>query len=570
MKKKKDGIFSLKWGLSVAVALCWLLPIVIVVSMSGFLLKRNYEQHVEHTVEAGTQRAMEQVELRIDSAIEASKAASYEGEIQKSYRAYQQTGNRAMLYRDVKDYLSRAYSRDRNFKGVFLVFLDQPEEDYGYVISKGSSSREMLEHYRDRARDVLLETAGSMDTGIAFRMIDGELYMVRNLMDIDFRPYGVLTMLCDTEILFQSLQTIASLTAARITLDDVAIPVTGLQDLQGDRKLVTDYTSQVAGHTLVFQAQTVQPNLWGAMPVLRGAVGLVTLLVVPLVLLAVMLFYQHVTKPVAVLVEASSRVEAGERGYQITERPQTQEFRRLTRHFNSMSTELKSQFERLYLEQQSLQEARIKALPSQINPHFLGNTLEIINWEARLAENDKVSAMIEALSTMLDAAIGRDGRSMITLREELTYVDAYLYIIQQRMGDRLSVRKEIDDSLLEQLIPRLILQPLVENAVEHDISRSRGSELIIRVYHEDRTLFIQVEHEGTITEEDRKNIDRLLNPDNFNQKGQVGIRNLNQRLRLICGDRGRLTIEQIAQGRILASICLPYLPENVQRQEIHK
>ena len=69
-----------------------------------------------------------------------------------------------------------------------------------------------------------------------------------------------------------------------------------------------------------------------------------------------------------------------------------------------MSTELKSQFERLYLEQQSLQEARIKALQSQINPHFPGNTLEIINWEARLAENDKVSAMIEALSTMLDAA----------------------------------------------------------------------------------------------------------------------------------------------------------------------
>ena len=570
MKKKKDGIFSLKWGLSLAVALCWLLPIAIVVSVSGYLLSNNYERQIRHNVEAGTRRAMEQVELRVDSAIEASKAASYEGEIQDAYRRYLENGNQAMLYRDVTDYFSRAYSRDRNFKGVFLTFLDEPEEDYYYVISKGSSSREILRHYREQAREALLEVAGSMDTGITFRMIGGELYMVRNLLNADFQSYGVLTMLCDRQELFQSLETVNNLTAARLTLDGVVIPVTGLEDLQGEKQAAAEYFSQVEGHALTFQAQTVQPNLWGAMPDLRWAVAVVTLLAVPLVLLAVTLFYRHVTKPVSVLVEASNRVEAGERGYQITEEPRTQEFRRLTRHFNSMSTELKNQFERLYLEQQSLQEARIKALQSQINPHFLGNTLEIINWEARLAENDKVSAMIEALSTMLDAAIGRDGRSMISLREELTYVDAYLYIIQQRMGDRLTVRKEIDETMLDQLIPRLILQPLVENAVEHDISRSRGSELIIRVYHEDRTLFIQVEHEGTITGEDRKNIDRLLNPDNFNQKGQVGIRNLNQRLRLICGGKGRLSIEQIAEGRILASICLPFLSENGSRQEIHK
>ena len=76
------------------------------------------------------------------------------------------------------------------------------------------------------------------------------------------------------------------------------------------------------------------------------------------------------------------------------------------------------------------------ALQSQINPHFLNNTLEIINWEARLSDNRKVSAMIEALSTMLEATLNRKKRHMVALSEELSYVDAYLYIISQRLGER--------------------------------------------------------------------------------------------------------------------------------------
>ena len=81
------------------------------------------------------------------------------------------------------------------------------------------------------------------------------------------------------------------------------------------------------------------------------------------------------------------------------------------------------------------QRAQIKALQSQINPHFLNNTLEIINWEARIEGNDRVSAMIEALSTMLNAALDRDGRTQIPLKEELGYVEAYLYIIRERLGE---------------------------------------------------------------------------------------------------------------------------------------
>ena len=97
-----------------------------------------------------------------------------------------------------------------------------------------------------------------------------------------------------------------------------------------------------------------------------------------------------------------------------------------------------------------------ETLKAQINPHFLNNTLEIINWEARLADNEQVCSMIEALSTMLDAAVGRDGRSQAPLSEELKYVDAYLYITKERLGERLTVSREIEKSMLGCQIPRLM------------------------------------------------------------------------------------------------------------------
>ena len=147
----------------------------------------------------------------------------------------------------------------------------------------------------------------------------------------------------------------------------------------------------------------------------------------------------------------------------------------------------------------TLQQAKIRALQSQINPHFLNNTLEIINWEARLADNERVCSMIEALSTMLDAAIGRDGRAQIPLAEELQYVDAYLYITKERLGDRLTLRREIDEAMLPVRIPRLMLQPIVENAVEHDLSR-RGGELCLRaVPQKDGRLLFEIEHDGEMT-----------------------------------------------------------------------
>ena len=130
---------------------------------------------------------------------------------------------------------------------------------------------------------------------------------------------------------------------------------------------------------------------------------------------------------------------------------------------------LKYQFDHIYEEELALEDARIMALQSHINPHFMNNTLEIINWEARLAGNDKVSEMISSLGTLLDAALDRKKQPEVPLKEELTYVKAYLFIMKERFGKRLEVTLEIPEELYQEKVPRLILQPVIENAIAHGV-----------------------------------------------------------------------------------------------------
>ena len=153
---------------------------------------------------------------------------------------------------------------------------------------------------------------------------------------------------------------------------------------------------------------------------------------------------------------------------------------------------------------------------------------------------------------MLDAAVGRDGRSQAPLSEELKYVDAYLYITKERLGERLTVSREIEESMLGCQIPRLMLQPIIENAVEHDISRS-GGELCIRAYRSGGLCF-EIEHEGQLSDSDWDSVRRSLDSGKpFDPErqhgGSVGIRNVNQRLRLITAASSARPITPLPEPR---------------------
>lgn len=556
MKKTK---ISLRTGLLTAIAVCWLVPIVTVVTLMSILLGNSYRQSVRQEVSAEAENAVERVQMYLQNAVDDSKQVSYDGVVRSAYREYLQDGVSISLYRSVNDYLSQRLPRDRKYQAVFVNFWTD-EVPQPYVLSSGATGREVTRAFQEHADEILAGMADT-DTDIRFFLPDGKLYMARNLLDSSFNAYATVVMMFDTAYIFEPLEALDAAGGVNVTVGGCAFhlgPEGALEEREDQRAAIRplEFSAPVDGCDFSVTVRTEEYNFWEVNPWLGWAVAAAAALVLPFLIAAIALFGRHVSAPMQILAQANVHVRSGERGYQIGVEPPNADFARLYDNFNEMSRELEKQFERSLLEQRATQQAQIKALQYQINPHFLNNTLEIINWESRMAGNERVSAMIEALSTMLDAALDRDNQSKIRLRDELGYVDAYLYIIRERLGEGFHACKEIDESLLDQTIPRLILQPIVENAVEHDITARRGGKLWVRARRGEDRVILEVEHDGAMTEADRKSIDGLL-AENAPEGSQVGLRNVCRRLRLLYGPEAELSIGETGRGTILASIGLP-------------
>ena len=535
--------------------LCWLVPILLLLATFGILLEETYQRSARQELDGTAQFAVLQLKTELENAINDSKSVSYDGVIRSAYRSYRESRNKIALYHSLNDYLRDNFSRSGTYRAVFLAFWDQQINGV-YAYGAGESGSALIQDCR-MATEEILQIMRSEDTQTCFLLIHGNLYLTRNLLDSHFEPYASIVMMLRPSAFFSQLSVLGAAEDVQLRIDELCFRYDGeniVKEEEKDRGY--RYEEVVDGHPFCLRVEEAKYNAWKEHPELSWAAAGAALLVLPLLVLLWLLWRRHVGKPVETLVEANVKVQAGERGYEITQHAPNAEFETLFEHFNDMSSEMKEQFERSYLEQQASQRAQIKALQSQINPHFLNNTLEIINWEARMAGNDRVGAMIEALSTMLNAALDRDGRTQIALREELSYMDAYLYIIRERLGESFCVHKQIDESLLPRQVPRLILQPIAENAVEHDLARHGGGNLWLRVYRADHRLVLEVEHDGSMTDKDRERIaDQLEGEGEISSS--VGIRNVSKRLKLIYGKDGALSLDETDHGTILARISFP-------------
>ncbi len=576
MEQKIPGrAVSLKWRLVTIVLLCWVLPVLLILAVVGAYSYSQVKQQIADTITVSAQNAATMVRAGLENALSDSRAASYDPTIRSAYAAYQNDGDKVVLYDTLIDYLTRQYRYNDMFTTTMLFFLDEPDSIYYINNNANAGAYGFVRNYVSTVHPAVIARSNEIGTNIRFIAHDETLYMVRNLVDSSFIPYATLVMQIDKAILFRELTGIVWLTDATVTLDGASVTVFGsgarapqngrlvnfMQYEENDGLVTLGLTQKLEQHEVSYFLRVDSSDLLDQLSTMQKLLLPISIFVIPLLIIAILAFNRLVSRPVERLVEAAAIIEKGELGYQATDIPSSLEFRYLYERFNSMSMSMKEQFERSYYEQLALQDSRMKALQSQINPHFLNNTLEIINWEARMAGNLNVSKMIEALSTLLSAATARGGNPMTHLSEELAFVDAYLYIISVRMGKRLNVIKEIDEALLPLLVPRLIMQPVVENAVEHGITPRQRGTLTLRVYAHEETLRLEVENDGGMSDADKVAVGRLLSEENpeedVSKPGQVGIRNVNQRLKLLYGSTAGLTIEETNAGSTLARISLP-------------
>ncbi|SKB56025.1 Histidine kinase [Lachnospiraceae bacterium] len=191
--------------------------------------------------------------------------------------------------------------------------------------------------------------------------------------------------------------------------------------------------------------------------------------------------------------------------------------------------------------------AEYKALQAQINPHFLYNTLETMSSIARRRNCAEVSELCLALSSMFRYSIGvRD--SIVPLQREVEHIRNYLYVMTTRMQNDIEIEVDIKSSHMSLMMPKLILQPVVENAMKHGLSQIRGEKkLAIRTVEEGEKVHIIVEDNGTGMDSDEMN--RWLNSkEKEEQKDSIGLRNIHKRLQLIFGVQYGLMVEDCMAG----------------------
>lgn len=275
---------------------------------------------------------------------------------------------------------------------------------------------------------------------------------------------------------------------------------------------------------------------------------------------------KHIENPIQAMVEGSREVESGKIGTTIEVEPMPNaEFEFLAESFNNMSEKVKQLFDTVYTEQLARKDAQIAALQAQINPHFLNNTLEMMNWQARMNQDLEVSKMIEALGVVLDSSMNRSNEKTTALSEELRCADSYLYIMSMRFGQRLKVERTIDASLLQYRVPRLILQPLLENAIIHGIEKVRQGTISLEIRREEDKLYLDILNTGHgLNREEAERIERILygtyepKSGETNKHTSIGIRNVNRRIKLVYGEEYGLFISSLEDGRILSRIIIPY------------
>ncbi|MGA8766700.1 MAG: histidine kinase, partial [Candidatus Acidiferrales bacterium] len=200
--------------------------------------------------------------------------------------------------------------------------------------------------------------------------------------------------------------------------------------------------------------------------------------------------------------------------------------------------------------QQYLLKARMDALTSQINPHFLFNTLNTVSSLIRF-DPDMARGVVLKLSNILRRLL-RKHETFVPLREELDFIDDYLDIEVIRFGpDKLQIFKEIDDETLEAFVPSMLLQPIVENAIKHGLApRLAGGQIHIRTHRRDGRLAIEIDDNGM-----------GMSPERLREVygGGIGISNVHERLRLLYGDQFEMDIRSQAGEGTRIRIEIPEL-----------
>lgn len=276
----------------------------------------------------------------------------------------------------------------------------------------------------------------------------------------------------------------------------------------------------------------------------------------------------RITNPIQELEKSVNAIEAGELDTQVYTGG-SYEIRHLGRSIGDMARRIQTLMQDIVAEHESKRKSEFDTLQSQINPHFLYNTLDIIVWMIENEQKQEAVKVVTALARFFRISLSK-GKSIIPVRDELEHIRNYLTIQQMRFKNKFTYEIEADGEVLDLACLKLMLQPLVENAIYHGMEFMDGDgEIHVRVRREAEDLFFEISDNGLgMTKEQ---VENLLGdkPHVSSRRGSgIGVKNVNERIRLYFGEAYGLVIESEPDVGTLIRCHLPAQPYTESREKV--
>lgn len=337
-----------------------------------------------------------------------------------------------------------------------------------------------------------------------------------------------------------------------------------LEEIRGVSSLISDILQDFIVLEIESSARAnerIKTTVW----MLAALQSLVLLCVTVFAVYAQQSVSRSINNPIRELEKLSSSIAAGDLEARAII-PNVDELDSLTENLNFMAMQIRSLIDTNIREQKNLQKSEMKALQAQITPHFLYNTFDTIIWLAEAGKSEQVIDITRAFSSFFRVSLSR-GREWITVEQEIEHIQSYLVIQKIRYRDILDYTIDIDKNLFSNKILKLLLQPLVENALYHGIKNKRGKGTItISGKRQGSHMVFTITDNGCGMQDDRLAavLEQIhADPDNHEPGDVYGLFNVTRRLRLYYGEDALFSLESEWKKGTVVTLSVPEVAEYV-------
>lgn len=562
-KKKNTKIPSLRTfitaTISIIVTVVLLCSIWFCYSKTSRILTDNFESNITQNLELITHQFIEQIDL-IDSIIPLYLADTIISEPLESADNCTKSAKNTLQVEKQMSYLYYSTSlASKNFtNSIYIISQDETIFKIGTSSSPEPAELQCQE---------LLKTLDKKETKLICRTLpldDGNIYFIRNLFSSntgnyigtfiinidkerylsyhtkDLDPSWFLCLYNSSMVVFSNPSTekeCLTLAEHRQKIGELSLQTVLLND--------TDYliaSQELPKLDLTFSVAAPKSLMFADLNSILKSYFLLLVGIVLIGLFTAIAISRAITKPIDKMIYNIN---------QISEKKQTtlppmkmyREFDVWADSFNQMLKQLDIYYNDIFQKQLLLKNSEIRALQTQMNPHFLLNTLNTIAWKAQISNNEEIYQMVISLGEFLKANTLSKDQDYITLEKELKCVKFYIYLQQQRFEDKISCDIRVPESLMHCLIPCFSIQPLVENAIVHGLEpKTDKGKLIVQIVETDEHYIEISIIDNGVGFPDNFQLKDIVSSDS-DKHTHIGLKNLDKRLFLLYGDIARLKID---------------------------